>query len=105
MSYSFIKIDIGHVPIIRQDAIIFMCYPVASFIRCFFILEANQVLISSTRVLASGCTTLYYMPNAQLCYQPHLVPHTEHTQSQLQKLFFSSVHKNHSTLAIMENGA
>jgi hypothetical protein len=87
MSYSFIKVNISHVPIIWQDAIIFTCYSVASFIRRFFILKANQVLISYTRELASGCTILYYMPNAQLCNQPHLVPHTEHTQSQLQNLF------------------
>ena len=105
MSYSFIKVNISHVPIIQQEAIIFVCYSVASFIGCFFILKANQVLMSSTRVLASGCTMLYYMPNAQLCYQPHLVPHTEHTQSQLQRLFFASTHENLSTMAIMENGA
>jgi len=83
MSYSFIKVNISLIPIIQQDVIIFMCYSVASFIGCFFIPKANRVLISSTRVLASGCTMLYCMPNAQLCYQPHLVPHTEHTQSQL----------------------
>jgi hypothetical protein len=61
----------------------------ASFIGCFFILQANQVLISSLTVLPAGSSILYYMLGAQLflCIdaalflQPEPVPHREHSNT------------------------
>jgi hypothetical protein len=68
-----------HIPIIWHAATIFAWCPVASCFGHLFILKGNEALISSIRVLLSGCAMLYHMPTAQLFLQPQHAPHT--TQS------------------------
>jgi hypothetical protein len=47
----------------------------ASCITHSFIPKKTQALISSTRVLQSGCVILYYTYNAQLFLQPQFILH------------------------------
>ena len=54
-----------------------MCYFIASCINHSFIPKQTQALISSTRVLQSGCAVLYYTYDAQLFLQPQFIHHNE----------------------------
>lgn len=72
-----------HIPVVLQATVIFMHYSKALFIGHFSILRANQTFISSTGALQSGSAILYYILDAHLFLQPQLVPHREHTLSEL----------------------
>lgn len=69
----------SHVPVIRETAMIFTGYFMASFVCCFFMLRANQASVSCIRIQPPGCAKLYYILSGQLFLQPHLVTHREHT--------------------------
>ena len=71
----------SHIPIIRRAAIIFTWYPAAGSIGHLFILKGNEALISSIRVLPSGCAMWYHMPAAQLFLEPQHASHTAHSHS------------------------
>jgi hypothetical protein len=55
--------------------IIFKHYSMATFIMSFFILRANEALISYIGMLPCGCSMLYYMFDAQLFLQPQHILH------------------------------
>jgi hypothetical protein len=48
-----------------------------SFISHSFIFRAKHALISSVGIMLSGCVILYYLLDAQLFLQPHLLPHEQ----------------------------
>jgi uncharacterized membrane protein SirB2 len=62
---------------LRRTAVISTHYSTALFFGRFFILRANQALISSVGVLTSNCAALCYILAAQLFLQPRRLPHRE----------------------------
>jgi hypothetical protein len=74
----WIYIYTNHVPAIWQAAITFMCHPTISFIGCFFILRANQLLshLSECCHLFLLCFITSSMLNCCFCLSKYLTENT-----------------------------
>lgn len=69
----------SHVLFIRQVAIIFICFAVATSVTCCFILSPTQSSFLFNIVLPSGFAVLCYMLRTELFLQSQPMPHFEHS--------------------------